>query len=115
MAREKEILNTLTPLLFGLATLVVSGCAPPTQLAEAQGCEIGPDLLQYCEPPVLPTVYTMEQFDLAFTEAYVCTNQLNAQLAEILRRCNGSGESDSDGVIFAARFEGKETEPPATR
>ena len=110
-----DILKTQTRVIFGLATLVVSGCAQtPAQISDTQQCEIGGDLLQHCEPPVLPTVHTMEQFDLAFTEAYVCTNQLNAQLAEILRRCAGEDTPPSEEATLVGpiRINGSDIPAP---
>ena len=55
-----------------------------------------------CQPPDLPTVHTLEQFDVAFTAAYVCTNQLNAQLEEIRQRCLWDAAA-SEGATIAAR------------
>jgi hypothetical protein len=75
-------------------TVLATGCgATPAPVADRPGCVLEPALLQRCDPPALPTVQTFEQIDAAVTEAYVCTNQLNAQLAEILRRC-GAGDRE---------------------
>jgi hypothetical protein len=56
----------------------------------------------------------MEQFDLAFTEAYVCTNQLNAQLAEILRRCAGEDTPPSEEATLVGpiRINGSDIPAP---
>ncbi len=83
--------------------LMLAGCGTTQPLvAETTGCILEPELLQQCEPPSLPTVQTLEQIDIAVTGAYVCTNQLNAQLAEILRRCSGDGPEMRQTLVLTA-------------
>ena len=83
--------------------LLLAGCGTlEVPMAETRGCILEPELLQQCEPPSLPTVQTFEQIDVAVTGAYVCTNQLNAQLAEILRRCSGAGPEMYQALVVIA-------------
>jgi hypothetical protein len=98
--------------LTSLIALVVAGCSSaPTRTAGGPGCVLEPELLQRCDPPALPTVQTFEQIDVAVTEAYVCTNQLNAQLAEILRRCSASGPELRQALVLNSDRPHKELDP----
>ena len=90
------------PLMI-FTVLLLAGCGTTkAPMAETPGCVLEPELLQQCEPPSLPTVQTFEQIDVAVTGAYVCTNQLNAQLAEILRRCSGEGPENYQALVLTA-------------
>ena len=104
-AGEQDMDVRFSPLLSLIAVLA-AGCSTahaPIARGPGQGpgCVLEPELLQRCDPPALPTVQTFEQIDMAVTEAYVCTNKLNAQLAEILRRCGAEGRDLRQALLLS--------------